>query len=194
MDKINRDDLMSLEEYAQTREKFRAKVMQHKKDRRLAIGPNASLIFENRLTIQYQVQEMLRIERIFEAKGINDELETYNPLIPDGSNWKAILMIEYATPAERKDKLAKLVGIEDSVWLAINGMQRVKPICDEDIERSTDEKTSAVHFLRFELPEGMITQLKAGVPLSAGIEHEFYNYMIESIPEAIRSSLVHDLD
>ena len=152
MNKLSRDDLFSLEQYAEARPAFREKVLEHKKNRRLDLGTNAALYFEDRLTMQYQVQEMLRIERIFEADGINEELEAYNPLIPDGTNWKATFMVEFPDIAERKAMLTQLVGIEDRVYVHVADFERVYAIADEDLERADDEKTSAVHFLRFELP------------------------------------------
>jgi hypothetical protein len=150
--KLSRDDLYSLEQYAEARPAFREKVLAHKKNRRLDLGTNAALYFEDRLTMQYQVQEMLRIEKIFEADGIREELDAYNPLIPDGSNWKATFMVEFPEVEERKAMLAKLVGIEDRVYVQVADFGRVHPIADEDLDRDTEEKTSAVHFLRFELP------------------------------------------
>ena len=194
MQKINREDLLSLEKYAETRTDFRARVMQHKKNRRLAIGPNVALYFEDRLTIQYQIQEMLRIEKIFESAGIDEELNTYNPLIPDGRNWKATMMIEYSDAEERAKHLARLMGIEDEVWLCINGFELISPIADEDLERTTEEKTSAVHFLRFELTDDMAAALKQGASMQAGVEHSNYQHTLELVPGNIRESLLADLD
>jgi hypothetical protein len=151
MTHLNASDLMSLEQYARQRSDFRAKVLEHKKRRQVALGPNATLYFEDRLTIQYQVQEMLRIERIFEPAGIDEELSAYNPLIPDGSNWKATFMLEYPDVEQRKRELARLIGVEDKVWVQVEGHDKVYAIADEDLERDTEEKTSSVHFLRFEL-------------------------------------------
>src|SRR5690242_10211534 len=162
MNKLERKDLWSLEEYAQKRTTFRQQVMQHKQARTLHIGPNVTLLFEDRLTMQYQVQEMLRAERIFEAEGIQQELDAYNPLIPDGRNWKATMLIEYADERERRAALAKLIGVEQRVWLQVRGLGRVTPIADEDLERETEEKTSSVHFLRFELTPEMVQALKSG--------------------------------
>lgn len=194
MQKISREDLLSLERYAELRTDFRARVMQHKKNRRLEIGPNVALYFEDRLTIQYQIQEMLRIEKIFEGAAIEEELKVYNSLVPGGRNWKATMMIEYGDPKERAKHLARLMGIEDKVWLCINGLERISPIADEDLERTTEEKTSAVHFLRFELTEDMVVALKQGAPMQAGVEHSNYNHRLEQVPDHIRESLLADLD
>jgi len=185
-------DLMSLEQYAQGRAAFRERVMAHKKDRRLAIGPNATWCFEDRLTIQYQVQEMLRIERIFEPEGIADELAAYNPLIPDGSNWKVTLLIEFPDPAERARRLAELRGVEDRCWVQVAGHERVSAIADEDLERENDEKTSSVHFLRFELTPAMIAALHGGAALAAGMDHGAYAHGVV-VPGATRAALVRDL-
>ena len=160
MQKLTRDDLYSLENYAAIRKDFRAEVMAHKKPRRIAIGAHANLYFEDRMTMQYQIQEMLRIERIFEAESIQEELDAYNPLIPDGSNWKATFMIEYGDPEVRKVELAKLIGIEQAVWVQIEGFDRVTPISNEDLERTTAEKTSSVHFMRIELSPAMASATK----------------------------------
>ncbi len=194
MQKLSRDDLFSLEQYAESRDAFRDKVLAHKRDRRLALGTNAALYFEDRLTMQYQVQEMLRIERIFEADGINEELDTYNPLIPDGSNWKATFMVEFAEAEERRAMLTQLVGIEDRVYMQVADFDRVFAIADEDLERADEDKTSAVHFLRFELPPEQAAALKDGAALSAGIDHENYRVEICPVPANIRESLVNDLD
>ena len=194
MKKLTREDLFSLEKYAQVRNGFRADVMEHKKDRRLAIGPNANLYFEDRKTIQYQVQEMLRIEKIFEAKGITEELESYNPLIPDGKNWKATFMLEFDEVEERRRKLSELMGVESSVWLQIEGFDRIVPVSNEDLERTTDTKTSSVHFMRFELTDDMIAALKGGAALSAGIDHPNYHVSVEQVADTIRNALIHDLD
>lgn len=194
MQKLTRDDLYSLEQYADLRPEFRQKVMEHKKDRRLLLGTNATLYFEDRMTMQYQVQEMLRIERIFEAEGINEELDAYNPLIPDGSNWKATFMIEFPDVEERQQMLAQLVGIEDKVYMQVADFDRVYPIADEDLERENEDKTSAVHFLRFELSPEQVTALKDGAALIAGIDHENYRVEISPVPANIRESLVNDLE
>ncbi len=190
--KLKRTDLMSLEVYAEQREAFRARVMAHKRQRRLALGTHAALYFEDALTIQYQIQEMLRIEKIFEAAGIQEELDVYNPLIPDGHNLKATFMLEYADVDERKAALAQLIGIEERVWLQVEGCARVTPMANEDLDRSAPDKTASVHFLRFELSAEMISALKAGAPLLAGIEHQ--NYQVDTVvPDAVRQSLVSDL-
>jgi len=193
MAELTREDLYSLEEYSTIRPGFRTQVMAHKKDRQLAIGPNATLYFEDRLTMQYQVQEMLRIERIFEFAGIQEELETYNPLIPDGSNWKATFMIEYTDPDERKAALSRLIGIEKRVWVQVADFEQVYPITNEDLERETEDKTSSVHFLRFELTPGMITALRVGAALAIGIDHPAYTYEVRNLPGKVRVSLVSDL-
>jgi Protein of unknown function (DUF3501) len=193
MEKLTVADLMSLEHYARERPAFRARVLEHKRDRKLAVGPNVTWSFEDRLTMQYQVQEMLRAERIFEPEGIEDELAAYNPLIPDGSNWKATLLIEFTDVAERQRRLAQLIGLEDRCWVQVPGEERVFAIADEDLERATSEKTSAVHFLRFELTPAMVSSLKAGAALSAGIDHECYRHSIDPVPEPVRGALVADL-
>jgi hypothetical protein len=186
-------DLFSLEEYSARRPAFRAQVMEHKKNRQLPIGPNATLYFEDEMTIRYQVQEMLRVERIFEAEGIKDELDAYNPLIPDGTNWKATFMIEFEDAVERQRALNRLINIEDRVWVQVEGSDKVWAIADEDLGRETEDKTSAVHFLRFQLTPEMITAVKAGAALSAGIEHQNYSYQANPVPDNIRVSLAGDL-
>jgi len=193
MQKLTRDDLMSLEQYAEERSAFRDRVMAHKKSRRLDLGTNAALYFEDRLTMQYQVQEMLRIERIFEADGINEELEAYNPLIPDGSNWKATFMIEFPEAVERQEMLEQLVGIEDRVYVQVADFDRVFAISDEDLERADEHKTSAVHFMRFEFPPEQSAALKSGASLIAGIDHENYSVEISPVADNIRESLLNDL-
>jgi len=194
MQKLTRDDLYSLEQYSSVRDEFREGVIAHKHNRRLALGTNAALYFEDRMTMQYQVQEMLRIERIFEADGINDELEAYNPLIPDGSNWKATFMVEFPEEEERRAMLAQLVGIEDKVYVQVGDLERSYAIADEDMERADETKTSAVHFLRFELAPDMVTALKEGTHLAAGIDHDNYQVEISPVSENIRLSLLGDLD
>ena len=193
-DKLTREDLYSLERYAEMRNGFRARVMDHKKTRRLPLGPHANLYFEDRLTIQYQVQEMLRIEKIFERADIEEELAAYNPLIPDGSNWKATFMLEYDDRGERAEMLAKLVGIEDCVWMRVGAGPVIVPICDEDLERQTETKTSSVHFMRFELAPEDITALTQGAEISAGISHRDYTCQLAPIPADIRRSLANDID
>src|ERR1700755_1016676 len=174
MNKLSANDLLSLERYARERPAFRTRVLEHKRDRQLAVGPNVTWLFEDRLTIQYQVQEMLRAERIFEPEGIEEELESYNPLIPDGRNWKVPLLIEFPEESERRRQLALLKGLEDRCWVQVSGQERVFAIADEDLERENDEKTSAVHFLRFELTPPMIAALRGGSQLSVGIDHPQY--------------------
>jgi len=193
MNKLNREDLLSLEKYSEQRAEFRARVLEHKKDRRVSIGPNLALYFEDRLTIQYQVQEMLRIEKIFEAAGIEDELNAYNPLIPDGSNLKCTAMLEFGDVDVRRERLAQLVGIEHLVWLRVEGNDKVFAISNEDLERSTDEKTSAVHFMRFELTAEMIAALRGGAGLSFGTNHAGYPYTVQVSAES-RAALLEDLE
>jgi hypothetical protein len=193
MPQISRDSLMTLETYSKERQEFRARVMSHKKNRRVPLGKNITLIFEDELTIRYQIQEMLRVEKIFEEGGILDELHTYGVLVPDGSNWKATMMIEYADPDERAIRLAQLIGIEDKVWVRVQGHDSVYAIADEDLERETEEKTSSVHFLRFELAQDAIQALHQGAALSMGIDHPAYQAVIESVDVAVRKSLVGDL-
>jgi hypothetical protein len=194
MKKLSRDDLMSLEQYADTRAEFRDEVMRHKRNRRLELGTNAALYFEDRMTMRYQVQEMLRIERIFEAAGIKEELDAYNPLIPDGSNWKATFMVEFPDVDERSAMLKQLVGIEDRVFVQVDAMERVFAIADEDLDRSDAEKTSAVHFLRFELSAEQVTALKGGADLIAGIDHDSCKVEISPVAANIRLALLADLD
>lgn len=189
---LTREDLYSLEKYAEVRPEFRARVMAHKKIRRVALGEHAALYFEDALTMQYQVQEMLRIERIFEAQGIQEELDVYNPLVPDGSNWKATFMVEYPDETERRQALARLVGIEAAVWMQVAGFDKVRPVANEDLERSTPDKTASVHFMRFELTPGMCAAVKSGAAIAAGIDHE--NYRVEvALPAQVRDSLAADL-
>ena len=194
MKTLSRDDLMSLEEYSEARVAFRSEVMDHKRDRRIDLGTNAALYFEDNLTIRYQVQEMLRIERIFDAAGINEELDTYNPLVPDGSNWKATFMVEFPDEDERRAMLQKLIGVEDRVYVQVDGQERVYAIADEDLERSNEQKTSAVHFLRFELGSADVASLKNGAMLAAGIDHDSYTVEISPVAESTRQSLLADLD
>ena len=192
MNPLSREDLYSLEKYAEKRSDFRAQVIEHKKDRRVDIGPNLSLYFEDRLTIQYQIQEMLRIERIFEADAIQEELDAYNPLIPDGDNLKCTAMFEFADVAERRRRLAELTGVENHVWLQVGGLPKVFAIANEDLDRSTDEKTSAVHFMRFELTPAMKSALTAGEQLKFGVEHDLYRFDV-TLNEATHNALVQDL-
>jgi hypothetical protein len=194
MEKLTRDDLYSLEQYAEQRADFRARVLEHKKNRQVYLDAHHTLYFEDRMTMQYQVQEMLRIEKIFEAEGIEEELDAYNPLIPDGSNLKATYMIEYGDVEERKKALAKLVGIEDKVWVQVEGFDKCYAIADEDMERDTEEKTSAVHFMRFELSPEMIKAAKAGVDINMGADHPNLSVSQVPIPRNVRDSLVEDFD
>jgi hypothetical protein len=194
MPNLSRADLWSLEEYAEVRPTFRSEVLAHKKTRQVALGDHARLYFEDLLTIKYQIQEMLRIEKVFEADGIMEELEAYNPLIPDGHNWKATFMIEYADPAERARRLAEMIGIEDKVWLQVEGCDRVYPIADEDLERENETKTSSVHFLRFELDPTMIAAVHSGAAISAGIDHPAYTIEGVVLEPAVRDSLANDLE
>jgi len=192
MDPLQRGDLLSLEQYAEQRAGFRARVLEHKRNRRVTIGQNLSLYFEDRLTIQYQVQEMLRIEKIFEAGGIEDELAAYNPLIPDGSNLKCTAMLEFEDAQVRRERLAQLVGIEHLVWLCVEGHDKVFAISNEDLERSTEEKTSAVHFMRFELDAEMIDALRSGAGLAFGTDHAGFPYATDVSAET-RGTLLGDL-
>ncbi|MEH6570217.1 MAG: DUF3501 family protein [Halioglobus sp.] len=194
MPSISRSDLWSLEEYAEQRQDFRSQVMAHKKSRQLPVGAHARLYFEDALTIRYQIQEMLRIEKVFEAEGINEELEAYNPLIPDGHNWKATFMIEIDDPEERAEQLSKMIGIENKIWLKVSDFEKVYPIADEDLARDNEEKTSSVHFLRFELSPSMIVAAHNGDPIEAGVDHPAYAIEGFQIPDQIRQSLLKDLD
>jgi hypothetical protein len=191
--KIERSSLLSLEAYARQRNEFRARVIAHKRNRKVELGGHVALAFEDELTIRYQIQEMLRIERVFEEDGIRSELEAYNPLVPDGRNFKATMMIEYPDPAERKHMLARLKGIEDRVWIRVEGAERIYAVADEDLERENEEKTSAVHFLRFELSEPMAQALKRGAPLAIGVDHPEYRAEIPAVPADVRNALVADL-
>ena len=193
MTKLKREDLWSLEEYAEKRAEFKKQVLELKKYRQVALGENATLYFENEQTIRYQIQEMLRIEKVFEADGINDELEAYNPLIPDGSNWKATFMIEYGDPVERAKVLARLGGVEDKVWVQVEGFDKVYAIANEDMERSTEEKTSAVHFMRFELTADMSKAVKENKNISMGIDYEGFEQLVNPIAESSRASLMNDI-
>ncbi len=192
MPRIDRASLMTLETYARERPQFRAKVIAHKKDRTVHLGEHVTLVFEDELTIRYQVQEMLRIERIFEEEGIQEELAAYNPLVPDGRNLKATMMIEYPDPDERSRQLSELIGIEDRVSIQVDAHERAWAVADEDLERENEEKTSAVHFLRFELDEAMVQALKKGAGLAIGVDHPRYTAEVEA-PPAVREALVKDL-
>ena len=193
MPTITRNSLMSLEQYARERPAFRARVLAHKRNRSLALGDHLTLIFEDELTIRYQIQEMLRIEKIFEENGINGELDAYNPLVPDGSNFKATMLIEYPDVEERRRMLARLKGIEDRIWVRVEGCEPVRAIADEDLERENEEKTSAVHFLRFELIAEMKSRLKQGAALAVGADHPNYAAEVPAVPENLRQSLLADL-
>lgn len=190
--KLAPQDLMSLEQYSRERKDFRARIIAHKQARQLGVGPNTTWCFEDRLTIQYQIQEMLRTERIFEAEGIADELGAYNPLIPDGRNWKVTLLVEFPDPEIRRVRLGELKGVEDRCWVQVADYSRVFAIADEDLDRENEEKTSSVHFLRFELTDPMVASLRAGARLAAGIDHPAYPHSIDSVQEPIRSSLIAD--
>jgi hypothetical protein len=192
MPKISRDSLWTLETYARERKEFRARVIEHKKLRVVHLGEHLTLYFEDELTVRYQIQEMLRVERIFEDEGIQDELNAYNPLVPDGRNFKATMMLEYSDPAERQACLARLIGIEDRVWIAVKDAEPVWAIADEDLDRETAEKTSSVHFLRFELGEDAAQALKKGAPLRIGVDHPEYRNAVDVAP-AVRDALVKDL-
>lgn len=192
MNQLTRNDLYSLEKYSAIKTDFRAKVMEHKKHRRVPIGEHATLYFEDALTMQYQVQEMLRLERIFEPDGIQEELDVYNPLIPNGSNWKATFMVEYDDVEERKKALGQLIGIEDNVWVKVGNFDKAFAIANEDLDRTAPDKTSAVHFMRFELTPEMIAAAKQGAEIRAGIDHPVYHQETE-LPEDKRNSLAGDL-
>ncbi len=193
MKPISYDELLGLEQYARERKQWRERVIEQKKVRRVAVGPNVSIYFENRVTIQYQVQEMLRIEKMFEPDEIEGELEAYNPLVPDGQNWKATMMIEFPNEAERRAALAKMIGIEERVAVIVDGFEPVYPVANEDLERSTEEKTSAVHFLRFELTEDMAKAVKQGANIEVSIDHDAYNHSMPALPQETRKSLAADL-
>ena len=193
MTRLTRSDLLTLEAYAVERPALRARVLAHKRTRQLPIGPHATLYFEDRLTVQYQIQEMLRIERIFEADAIEDELGAYNPLIPDGQNLKATFMLEYPDPDERRTALARLGGIENRVWLRVHGCDAVFAVADEDLDRRNADRTSAVHFLRFELSATMAKRLKEGTSLAAGIDFDGYRHVVDPVADSLRDSLAADL-
>ncbi|MGH8681856.1 MAG: DUF3501 family protein [Burkholderiales bacterium] len=193
MPKIERGSLLSLEAYAKQRDAFRAKVIAHKKQRKVQLGEHLTLDFEDALTIRYQIQEMLRVERIFEEDGIQGELDAYNPLVPDGRNLKATMLLEYPDPEERKHALARLKGIADRVWVRVADFAKVLAVADEDLERENEEKTSSVHFLRFELSDGMAEALKSGAAFAVGVDHPQYRAGIPAVPPAVRDSLAGDL-
>jgi hypothetical protein len=193
MDKLSPASLMTLEAYAKSRKEFRAQVIAHKKNRTVHLGEHVTLIFEDALTVRYQVQEMLRIEKIFEEQGIQDEIDAYNPLIPDGRNFKATMLIEYEDVEERKVALSQLKGVEDVTWVRVEGCPKVMATADEDLERENEQKTSAVHFLRFELTKEMAEALKYGVALSVGVDHPYYTAALDPLPAQIRTALAKDL-
>ena len=193
MPAITRESLMTLEAYSRNRSEFRARVLAHKKPRKVHLGGHITLLFEDELTLRYQIQEMLRIEKIFEESGIQDELDAYNPLVPDGSNWKATMLIEYPDVEQRRHELAKLKGVEDTVWVRVAGHDKVFAIADEDLERENEEKTASVHFLRFELDEAMKNALRGGAPLAVGVDHQHAATAVEPVPGETRDALLGDL-
>jgi hypothetical protein len=194
MKKLTTSDLMSLEQYARERAAFRSRIIEHKRRRQLQVGPNTTWCFEDRLTIHYQVQEMLRAERIFEPEGIAEELAAYNPLIPDGRNWKVTLLLEFPDAEVRRVRLTELKGVEDRCWVQVADFGRIAAIADEDLERENDTKTSSVHFLRFELTDAMVTALRGGARLALGIDHPAYVHSVDGVGDAVRESLLGDLD
>lgn len=189
---LTREDLWSLEEYARERESFRRKVMEHKKDRHIVLGDHMLLVFEDELTIRYQIQEMLRVERVFEPEGIQDELDTYNPLIPDGTNLKVSMLLQYEDVDERKRRLEELIGIEDQTWLEFGDTGKVYAIADEDMDRETEEKTSSVHFMRYEFNDEQIEAAKSGAPFKVGVDHEHFPVDVLTVPDNVRASVVGD--
>jgi hypothetical protein len=193
MNKITRKDLMSLEDYAEQRPEYRERIISHKQNRHVALGPNSTLYFEDRLTMLYQIQEILRIEKVFEKKAIEEELDAYNPLVPDGTNWKVTFMLEYEDESERRIALSKLIGVERKVWVQVGDSPRVYPIANEDLIRETHEKTSSVHFLRFELTTDMIESAKNGAEIRVGVNHPEYSHETGPLPENIAKSLASDL-
>lgn len=193
MNKLTKSDLMSLETYAEKRDDYRAQVLEHKKNRQVALGANATLYFEDRITMQYQIQEVLRIEKIFEGAAIEEELAAYNPLIPDGTNWKATFMLEYEDEGERRAALSRLIGVERALWIRVGEHAKIHPIANEDLVRETEEKTSAVHFLRFELTGAMIEAAQTGAQIKIGVEHPNYTHSTGALASAVAESLVGDL-
>jgi hypothetical protein len=193
MRKLARQDLMSLEQYSSDRARLRSEVIAHKQLRNVQVGPNMTWCFEDYMTIRYQVLEMLRAERIFESDGIQGELDAYNPLIPDGSNWKVTLLLEFPDPQERRTALEKLIGVEDRCWIRVSEMDRVFALADEDMERENEEKTSAVHFLRFELSPSMVEAMKSAASLSIGVDHDNYRHLLSPLPTPVSNSLSRDL-
>jgi Protein of unknown function (DUF3501) len=194
MQKLARQDLMSLEQYSVERPRLRSEVIAHKQRRNVAVGPNMTWCFEDRTTVRYQVLEMLRAERIFESEGIQEELDAYNPLIPNGSNWKVTLLLEFPDAEQRRTALGKLIGVEDRCWVRVSELERVFAIADEDLNRENEEKTSAVHFLRFELSPSMVQAMKSGASLSLGVDHQNYRHALTPVAETVRDALSGDLD
>ena len=194
MTKITRESLMTLEAYHKARPEMRKQAIEQRRLRTVALGEHVNIIFENEFLMRYQIQEMLRVEKIFEEEGIQDELHAYNPLVPDGSNFKATMMLEYPNEADRKIALGKLMGVEHKIFVEVEGQPRVYAIANEDLERSTDTKTSAVHFLRFELPAAAKKSLQAGAQLMVGCDHPEYPMHVEALPDAVLASLVQDLN
>jgi hypothetical protein len=194
MPKLTRQDLMSLEQYAAERNRLRREVIAHKQLRTVQVGPNMTWCFEDRTTIRYQILEMLRAERIFESDGIQGELDAYNPLIPDGHNWKVTLLLEFPDERERRVALEKMIGVEDRCWVRVSEMERVFAVADEDMERENAEKTSAVHFLRFELSSSMVDAMKSGTSLCIGVDHDHYRHSLSPLPVPVRDALRRDLD
>src|SRR5215468_8490439 len=190
---ITRDNLLTLEAYARTRPDFRTRVLAHKRPRTVHLGEHVTLLFEDELTIRYQIQEMLRIEKTFEDAGIQDELDAYNPLVPDGRNWKATMLVEFEDVEGRRHALSRLRGIEDRVWVQVEARPRVYAIADEDLERENDEKTSAVHFVRFELSAPVVAQLRSGAQIAVGVDHAHYCHQVQPVSQAVRDSLAADL-
>ena len=190
---LQRSDLWSLEEYSVARNEFRAEVLAHKKNRNILIGKNILLTFEDEKTIRYQIQEMLRIEKVFEAEGIQDELDAYNPLIPDGDNWKCSMLIQYPDVDERKARLAELIGIESKVWVQVGDGEKIYPIADEDLERENDEKTSSVHFLRYQLSDADVAAVKASASITFGVDHAAYPVEPLTVAEPVRAALAADI-
>jgi Protein of unknown function (DUF3501) len=191
--KVTRDSLMTLEAYSKARTDFRKQVLEHKKLRTIGLGDHVTLLFEDELTVRYQIQEMLRVEKIFDEEGIQHEIDSYNPLIPDGNNFKATMLIEYTDENIRRKMLTQLKGIERKVFVQVEGAKKVYAIADEDLERENEDKTSAVHFLRFQLDADMVKSLQYGVALSMGVEHENYVAMLAPLPASYQQALLKDL-
>lgn len=194
MKKLTRRDLLTLEQYAKDRPRLRSAVIAHKQLRNVQVGPNMTWCFEDFTTIRYQVLEMLRAERIFESEGIEGEIDAYNPLIPDGRNWKVTLLLEFTDAEERRVALERLIGVEDRCWIRVSEMERVFAIADEDMDRENEDKTSAVHFLRFELAPSMVEAMKSGASLCLGVDHDNYRHLVGPLPDRVRISLTRDLD